>query len=161
LFLLTFRLYTNAFATTHKYRVNQNQDDTLLVVGEICIAGNKKTKERILLRELPVLVGDSIGHHQLDSILERCKQQLVNLGLFNVVRVTHRQKEANLTEINIYVIERWYTWPLPILQIADRNFNQWWISKDLERINYGVELSQFNFRGRNETLKIKFQNGFT
>jgi outer membrane protein assembly factor BamA len=134
--------------------------DSILVVKSICITGNKKTKEKILIRELPVKVGDQIYHSTLDSMLERCKQQLVNLGLFNVVRVTHTQHEGE-SEINIFVIERWYSWPIPIFQIADRNFNQWWIEKDLQRINYGIELAQFNLRGRNETLRLKIQNGFT
>lgn len=151
-------------ATTTTYGVGTTAilvpEDSILVIKSICITGNKKTKEKILIRELPVNVGDQIYHSTLDSMLERCKQQLVNLGLFNVVRVTHTQHEGE-SEINIFVIERWYSWPIPIFQIADRNFNQWWIEKDLQRINYGIELAQFNLRGRNETLRLKIQNGFT
>lgn len=151
-----------AFSATGQQNVSLSKDqDSILHIQEIRITGNQKTKERILLRELPVKLGDSISVGKLDSVLERCKQQLVNLGLFNVVKVSHIPQSTGTTSLQISVIERWYTWPLPIFQIADRNFNQWWISKDLERINYGIELSQFNVRGRNETLKIKLQNGFT
>ena len=68
--------------------------------------------------------------------------------------------------MKIKVIERWYIWPYPILEISERNFNVFWDRlrnsnyTDFSRINYGVFLNWYNFRGRNELLKIKFRKGY-
>lgn len=50
-----------------------------------------------------------------------------------------------------------------IFELADRNFNEWWEqrNRDLNRINYGGYLVQKNMRGRNETLRMRLQWGFT
>jgi outer membrane protein assembly factor BamA len=66
-------------------------------------------------------------------------------------------------DILIDVNERWYTFPSPIFELSDRNFNEWWqnYNHDLKRINYGLRLYQFNMRGRNETLRLTAQFGFT
>jgi len=66
-------------------------------------------------------------------------------------------------QILIRVEERWYTFPLPIFELADRNFNDWWTNqnRDLSRVEYGIRFYQFNMRGRNERLRLTAQFGFT
>jgi hypothetical protein len=42
------------------------------------------------------------------------------------------------------VNERWYTFPVPIFELSDRNFNEWWqnYNHDFRRVNYGLRLYQ-------------------
>jgi hypothetical protein len=53
--------------------------------------------------------------------------------------------------------------PVPIFELADRNFNIWWkeMNRDLERINYGLILYHFNLTGRRDKLKLSGQCGYT
>jgi hypothetical protein len=64
-------------------------------------------------------------------------------------------------DILISVSERWYTWPVPIFEVQDRNFNMWWETKSLHRASYGLYLNRENFRGRKEQLSFFAQFGYT
>ncbi len=138
-------------------KIQASQQDSLMsVIESIEIKGHKKTKDRIILRELTFKVGDTINPVNKNYHTERSRQQLLNLYLFNEVQITFENHKAV-----IYIKERWYIWPSPKLNHADRNFNQWWLSKDPERLTYGLDLEWYNFRGRNETLKFYFRSGYT
>jgi outer membrane protein assembly factor BamA len=63
--------------------------------------------------------------------------------------------------VEVVVNERWYLWPSLIFDLADPNFNTWWLTKDFDRVNYGAYLYRYNMRGRNETGYIKAQFGYT
>jgi hypothetical protein len=67
---------------------------------------------------------------------------------------------ANLLDVHFDFIERWYIWPVPILELADRNFNEWLKKMDFNRINYGFFLTWNNFRGRRERLEIYTRFGY-
>ncbi|MBA3899540.1 MAG: hypothetical protein H0X62_04890, partial [Bacteroidetes bacterium] len=69
--------------------------------------------------------------------------------------------QEGIAKVQIVLIERWYTWPVPIFEIAETNFNTWWLSKDFSRLNYGLFIDRENFRGRKEALRLKFQTGYT
>ena len=59
------------------------------------------------------------------------------------------------------VQERWYTFPVPILSLADRNLRSWLNRPDRwQRVDYGLHLLRTNFRGRNEQLIANLQLGF-
>jgi hypothetical protein len=49
------------------------------------------------------------------------------------------------------------------MEIADRNFNVWWVEQrhDIRRLNAGLALLKRNIRGRNETLTLIAQTGYT
>ena len=133
-----------------------SHDSLTSVIESIEIKGHKKTKDRIILRELTFKIGDTINPLNKNYHTERSRQQLLNLYLFNEVQIAFENHKAV-----IYIKERWYIWPSPKLNHADRNFNQWWLSKDPERLTYGLDLEWYNFRGRNETLKFYFRSGYT
>jgi len=131
-------------------------------VASINISGNKKTKVSIILRELAFAENDSIDVKNLEQLTKRSEQNLLNTSLFNFATITHELIENNSTVlIHINVSERWYLWPSPVFEIQDRNFNTWWETRDLFRINYGLFLSMYNVRGRNETAVLKFRRGYT
>jgi len=130
------------------------------VVAGIVVEGNKRTRERIILRELTIHEGDSLNSTDLYARLERSRQNLMNTALFNSVTLLPTYLPGNEVFINVQVNERWYLWPAPIIQLADPNFNTWWLTQDLSRINFGAYLYQYNFRGLNETVFLKLQFGY-
>ncbi len=141
--------------------LGQNDTVKVNVVQEIKIIGNKTTKERIILRELPFNVGEKISASELKDILERAKSNLLNTLLFNFVTIDPVYFDDKNISIYVMVEERWYWWPIPIFEIQETNFNTWWQTKDIERLNYGMYLAKENFRGRKERLVFKFQGGYT
>ena len=94
-------------------------------ISKIIITGNKITKESIILRELSFKKGDLIDISKLKKIEDESKVNLTNLNLFNFITISNTVNEKNII-ILIEVIERWYIWPYPILEISERNFNVWW-----------------------------------
>ena len=102
------------------------------------ITGNKITKDRIILRELIIHEGDSMSTTVLYEKLERSRQNLMNTGLFNTVTVLPLYLDARSAMVEVTVNERWYLWPSLIFDLADPNFNTWWLTKDLDRVNYGM-----------------------
>lgn len=112
-----------------------------------------------MLRELTFLPGDSIATTNLDSLLEDNRKRLFNLRLFHDVTYTYTCSEGRVAVL--YTMqERFYLYPIPIFDFADRNFSAWLERKDLSRLDYGVLLIQKNFRGRNEELRLRLQHGF-
>jgi hypothetical protein len=135
-------------------------DGPFLVSG-IAYEGNEKTKERVLQRELTFDIGDSLGADDLYARLARSRENLLNLGLFNTVGLMPTFLGPHEVFITVTVDERWFWWPSPIIRLADPNFNTWWLTKDLRRINIGGYLYRYNMRGLNETLFAKVQLGYS
>lgn len=137
--------------------------DRQVMVSKVYILGNVKTKESIILRELNFEIGDAFLLSELKVIIARDEQKVFNLRLFNTAKITILETAPDEVEILIQVTERWYTFPIPLFKLADRNFNDWWVNRDgdLSRINYGIKIFRYNMRGRNERLKLTAQFGFT
>lgn len=132
-------------------------------INRIFVLGNKKTRDNIILRELTLKSGDSVANSELPLILEKDEQKLFNLHLFNAAEIRSLELEPGKIDLLVEVNERWYTFPVPIFQLSDRNFNEWWenYNHDFDRVNYGLKLYQYNMRGRNETLVFTAQFGYT
>lgn len=127
----------------------------------ITIEGNKITQPRVILRELTVQEGDTLEADDLYAVLERSRQNLLNTSLFNTAIVLPAYVGSDEVVVQVVLNERWYLWPSPILEVADPNFNVWWrLGRDLERINFGLYLYRYNFRGLNETVYLKAQFGY-
>ncbi len=166
--LILFSLQLNA---SEKYPA----DDTLLhekeiipdssfyIIEKIKLQGNKVTKDHIIKRELEFRINDTLRGFQLQRDIINSKENLLNTSLFNFVFIntdTLEHTEYSPVIITLDFIERWYIWPLPIIEIADRNFNVWWETKDFSRLNYGVLLEWHNFRGRKEKLNLLLRFGY-
>ncbi|MEZ4803979.1 MAG: BamA/TamA family outer membrane protein [Bacteroidia bacterium] len=147
-------LYSFFFSFFIHSVINGQALDSVFRVDSIYISGNNKTKTKIILREISFKLGDTI--HNWSYHKEQSRKQLINLYIFNEVSV---EKDGGL--VTIHVTERWYIWPIPQLDYADRNFNQWWLSKDFNRLIYGVNLEWYNIRGRNETMTLRLLSGYT
>ncbi|MEQ9250776.1 MAG: BamA/TamA family outer membrane protein [Cytophagales bacterium] len=134
----------------------------LLIVRDIRIEGNKRTRPQIIYRELAIRIGDSISQDKLSLLLEKEVNKIFNTQLFNIVEVDY-VLDGEYIDIWYTVIERWYIWPSFHLDLGDRNFNEWLLQRGAgaERLVYGLTFRDKNFRGRRENIKLKFQLGFT
>ncbi|CAG0959677.1 hypothetical protein FLAV_00631 [Flavobacteriales bacterium] len=137
------------------------QEKQPLIISEIKFIGNKVTKERILLREFPHTLGDTLEKENVEKFLARVQSNLMNTQLFNVVNVNSFFFDSLHIGIYVDVIEQWYTWPIPIFEIEDNNFNTWLQTTDWYRLNYGMYIERENFRGRREEVIAKFQMGYS
>jgi outer membrane protein assembly factor BamA len=133
-----------------------------LEVNRIVITGNKLTRATIILRELSLKKGDIINENFLPKIIEKDERKLFNLHLFNTTTITPLNVGNGMLDLLVEVEERWYTFPVPIFQLSDRNFNEWWenYNHDFSRVNYGIKLYQYNILGRNQTMTLMAQFGF-
>lgn len=131
-----------------------------LRVGRILFVGNKVTKEAVMRAELDFQEGDTLTAAQLNRRLEANRRRLFNLQLFHQVLVQMVCRDGELTVL-YSVQERWYTFPIPIFSLADRNFRSWLDRSDRwQRVDYGLHVVRRNFRGRNEQLLANLQLGF-
>jgi outer membrane protein assembly factor BamA len=138
-------------------------DKSPVIVADIYIAGNKKTKSYIIEREIPFKIGMTMLRSELPAKMELARQQLMNTSLFIEVDVKLDRQSEDLVFINVTVKERWYFFPLPYFKIVARNFNEWWVdyNRSLERVNYGLKLIHNNFSGRSDQLHLYIVNGYT
>lgn len=161
LFLFFILILSSGLALAKKKdRSTSLSDSTQFIVNEIFIGGNKKTKEKIITRELLVQCGDTIYKEHLDFYIEKSKENLLNTSLFNYITIKTTKEFPD--KINMYVLveERWYLWPYLVFEHADRNFSSFLNNKEWSRINYGLMLVKNNFRGRGETVKLKVRLGY-
>lgn len=144
----------------------QESDSTaksFVVIDGIELLGNKVTVDKILWREITIRPGDTIDFSHYQEHLIQSKENLMNTSLFNFVDIIETTLDSGGLKhsvVQVKVLERWYIWPLPIFELAERNFSTWWQTKDLDKINYGLFLNWENFRGRKEQLKILLQFGY-
>jgi outer membrane protein assembly factor BamA len=136
--------------------------DSWLVIQQINISGNHKTKGNIILRELDFVMGDSIKKSDIEKRIDLNKRKLVNTNLFITVEINQIQNADNQLIINIKLLEQWYILGYPVFQIADRNYAEWFQrGADFSRTTYGIDLIHSNFRGRAERINLRLESGFT
>jgi len=134
-----------------------------ITVGSIELSGNKKTLESIVFRELLIATDDRFSTDEFSKRVNQSRLNLLNTSLFNFVTIDTIRKNVpgvqDTINIKISMLERWYLWPVPILQITDRNLNAWLQTRDFTRINYGLDLKWYNFTGRMDELDAIIQFG--
>ena len=118
----------------------QEYPDVSIPVDTIVILGNDKTKDEVILREIPFSIPDTL---QIEDLL-LIQNRVQNLFLFNQVEV-YPVEDHSKNILVIDVKETWYIYPVPILFINERDWN---------KISYGFQISHFNFRGKNEKLSV-------
>ena len=123
-----------------KIIIAQEYPDISIPVDTVIIVGNDKTKNEVILREIPFSFPDTL---QIEDVL-LIQNRIQNLFLFNQVEV-YPIDDPFQNILLIDVKETWYIYPVPILFINER---------DWDKISYGFQLSYFNFRGMNEKVNI-------
>ncbi len=139
-----------------------NDANHLVVIGTIRMEGNKITHPSIILRELMFHESDTIPAGEFKQVIAKSRENVFNTTLFNFVTfdTVRNSTDPGKTDVNIHLIERWYIWPVPYFLISDRNFNTWLQTTDLSKVTYGIDMTFFNVRGRNETLIFPVHLGF-
>ncbi|MBD0401687.1 BamA/TamA family outer membrane protein [Flammeovirga sp. OC4] len=132
-------------------------------INKINFVGLNKTKPQIINRELDIKEGGLIPKKNIKQYITSERNKVFNTQLFETVDVMVIEVESDSINIEFIMVERWYTWPVPLIELADRSFNEWWNNRgaDLGRIQYGLDFKQRNMRGRNETLDILIELGFS
>lgn len=118
----------------------------LITVDSISIIGNDITDEDIITRELTFKPGDKIDI----KLLNYNKERIYSLGIFNKVEL-HIRNEHKKNILIIEVEESWYIYPIPYVQLKDR---------DWKKFSYGLDVIVKNFRGRNELLRVRGSLGY-
>ncbi|KAA0989926.1 BamA/TamA family outer membrane protein [Dyadobacter aurulentus] len=155
-------LFLTITGHTHSQTVASDSTDNV-VIGEIKVEGNHKTRSSIILREIDIRSGDTLSIVLLKEKLEIDRRKVVNTNLFITVEMlTQPNADSVHTDVRIVVKERWYLIALPVFQLADRNFNEWWYERkrDLSRTTYGAYLSYGNVTGRADKLRFLAEFGF-
>jgi len=136
---------------------------SLFTIRNIVIKGNKKTRDHIILREIPFKKGEEYLLQDIVKKFEDARRQLLNTSLFYDVVVALKSFEGYNVDILIEVKERWYVFPVPYLKPIDRNINQWIIEQNasLSRVNYGIKVLYNNITGRNDKFKLWLVSGYT
>lgn len=141
----------------------KKEDSRQVYIDNIFITGNRKTKDKIILRELSVEKGKTYNYEGLQELLDLDQNKIYNTRLFNTVEVGMLELDPTKIDIVVQVDERWYLFPIPLIDLIDRNFNDWWenYDHDFSRIIYGLSLYHFNMRGMNERMTLTAQFGFS
>ncbi|MCL2072957.1 MAG: hypothetical protein FWH18_03480 [Marinilabiliaceae bacterium] len=138
----------------------QTTENEICIVKNITINGNHRTKDAVILSELPFSIDSEIIFDQLIFQSERAKQNILNTSLFNKVEIQVQHIDNNEITINIDVDERWYLWVLPIFENAGRNFSDFLYRNDGSWFIYGIYIKHYNFRGRNEKISLRAVTGY-
>jgi outer membrane protein assembly factor BamA len=157
-------LFVFAYSTSIKcYSQSNTATQTQAYLKNITIKGNDICKRSIILRELNFTENTSLSKDSLTQILNLNRLRLENLALFNEVVLEPTFTATDTFNLCISVKERWYIIPEASFQLADRNFNQWWVEQhhDFNRINLVLAAVDKNFRGTREELSIYTQFGYT
>jgi outer membrane protein assembly factor BamA len=133
-----------------------------VVVDSIIIEGNKKTKEKVIFRELTFAKGDSIDFKEINDVLEKNRLLLMNSTMFADVSINIKKWNENAVVLLIKVREVFPIIPAASLSFADRNFNVWWKEKnhDFKRLNYFLGARFINPTGNRDVFKASLQFGF-
>lgn len=137
--------------------------NSTVFVSHITLAGNIKTRNYIVRRDIPVQENQYIDRSILQQKLITAKNNLLNSQLYVDVNIACILVCNDTIDVNIQLKERWYIFPMPYLLYADRNFNQWWVQHkaSLSRLNYGIDYTQNNVTGRNDKLNLTLITGYT
>ena len=135
----------------------------LFTIKKIVIEGNKKTEEKVILRELPFEENEQYPLNELVAHFAKAKKQLMNSGLFMDAVISLRSLQAHDAFVTVEVKERWYIFPLPFAKVVDRSVQEWVKNQgmDLTRVNYGIKVKHKNFTGQNDKLSLNITNGYT
>lgn len=146
--------------SNHSDTINALDNNGSCVINTIILEGNNITKDNIILRELTFKEKDIINKSEIQHQIQKSKENLLNTSLFNFVTIESVFLDSLTIDIYIILEERWYIWPNPIFEHADRNFSRFIANKNWDKINYGMAVIYNNFRGRKETLKFTTRFGY-
>jgi outer membrane protein assembly factor BamA len=130
-----------------------------LTIGEILINGNYITSKKVIFRELDFRLNNIVIREEVEYRKQTSINNLTKTSLFNFVEIDIEEYQPNGLRITVNLTERWFIWPSLYLNQTDRNFSEWWRTKDLSKLEYGLGFKINNFRGLGETLILNYHIG--
>ena len=115
-------------------------------IDRVEVEGNRITDRAVILREIPFTFPDVLDASDLTLV----RNKVQNLRLFNRVEVRVDERDG-LNVLTVLVTESWYLFPSPIFSVEEH---------DWKKISYGLQLTDYNFRGRNEKLRVGGRLGY-
>ena len=112
------------------------------LITAIVFSGNEVTRESILRQEMLVKEGDRAE----PALIERSRQAIMDLGLFTSVHAWQEPRDDG-SVLRIHVKEKFYILPVPKLNRDER-----------DNFTIGAELTLDNLAGRNQQLKLRYEN---
>ena len=137
----------------------QSLSSDSLTIREILIEGNFITSRKVIFRELDFAINEILTREDVEHKKQTSINNLTKTSLFNFVEIDINETSGNNLTIIVNLTERWFIWPNLFLNQTDRNFSEWWRTKDLDKLEYGIGLKINNFRGLGETLLLNYHIG--
>lgn len=97
-FIISFFIATNVFCQSMSIA-----KDSSIIIGDIIVTGNKKTKTSIILRELFFKKGDTLSPTDFAVKLEQSRSFIFNTTLFVDVVMNTAKQDSGRTAIIIQV----------------------------------------------------------
>jgi outer membrane protein assembly factor BamA len=155
--LLTFLISSTLFAIDDKQDLMKDS----IVIKEIRIKGNHRTKDKIIIRELEFSTDSQLAKQDFETTLKKSQENLINTSLFNFVEISNVPEPLDSSVIiTINLIERWFILPYASIRSAEENINTWWLYKNPNHLSLAMTVVDFNSRGRREQLVVKTNIGF-
>jgi hypothetical protein len=131
------------------YCKRRKLDDALVTIRKITVTGNRKTKLRIVLREVYLSADSSYTMPFILEKIQNARSNLMNTTLFVDATVDFKNWHSDSIDIVVDVKERWYWFPFPLFKPVDRNWNVWinQYNVSLESVNYGIKFLGNNLTG--------------
>lgn len=135
-----------------------------VVIDSIIITGLTRTNKEIVLRDINLKLGDTLIERKVPELLVDNRLNLMNTGIYAQVKLNYypSKSKINAIVITINVDESWHIYPVPYLEIVDRNINVWIrdFNLDFSRINAGIKLFISNLTGNRDRLDGVFHLGY-
>lgn len=180
--LIVFIIPAGLFGQTEDGALHMPEEFTIpyVKITEVEVSGNKRTKDKIIVRELDFKQGDSLmtvmqnmvfsmaggkkrvsrtDSSEVSLRLKYSRENIINTKLFLEVDLYLEQIEDESYKLRIAVKERWYFWAFPILQLDYPNFNDWLRDPDLSYLTMGIFSSHNNLWGLSHQASIKAYGG--
>jgi outer membrane protein assembly factor BamA len=157
------KLFITFFFITLPFSFVFSQTDSSILIKLVNISGYKHTKVHIISRQLSIQEGDVFENKKaLEEAILFSKQILTNTGLFRDIDIAPFELQKNVFVVNVVLKEAWNFYPIPYFQLADRNFNVWWVQQKraLNRVNLGVKIYHRNVVGYADALKLTLSDGY-
>ena len=119
-------------------QTGQDNQDSLpnrkLFIAAVRLIGNTTTRDWIVHRELAFRAGDSLTVFELLIKMTFSTNNLNNTSLFNTVDVKYVGTGTGNVADYVLLAERWYIWPVPVIELAETNFTAWWENQRLSQV---------------------------
>jgi len=138
-------------------------DETLVIIDSMITTGNEKVRDIVIYGESRLKEGQQIPIKTLREELLNSRRNLLNTRLFNEVELLiFKWTNENHVSIEFEVDERWYIYPLPVVELTGITFREWReeFDYDIERLTYGTSVQHNNLTGRGDRLNVDWRGGF-